>query len=121
MLELLTVGFDIKWRPTKSGCNSAALRWSSMPHLSTSLQPDSLVSFLRNPKYTFVGVGVKNDVEILEKDHGLSMVNVVDLRGLAAFKYGKTDLRNAGFKELCKVVLWEEYEKPKHIYYGKLG
>ncbi|EYU32308.1 hypothetical protein MIMGU_mgv1a017802mg, partial [Erythranthe guttata] len=42
--------------------------------------PLELINFLENPKYTFVGVGLDNDVEKLPSDYDLKVTNVHDLR-----------------------------------------
>ncbi|XP_016458229.1 3'-5' exonuclease-like [Nicotiana tabacum] len=81
--------------------------------------PDSLVSLWSNGDYTFVGVGVENDVEKLVEDHELTVRNMADLRVLAADAYEMSNLKTAGLKELCNVVLGREIEKPRHITMGR--
>ncbi|OIT22416.1 werner syndrome-like exonuclease [Nicotiana attenuata] len=127
-LHRLIVGLDIEWRPTfnSNQQSQVAILQLCVDHRCLIFQllhchyiPTALTTFLVNPNYNFVGVGIKGDVEKLEKDYGISVKNVVDLRHLAADAYGMTDLRNAGLKKMCEVVLGKEMEKPKHITLGK--
>ena len=77
--------------------------------------PDSLVNFLRNPSYTFAGVGVENDVQKLCGDYGIEVGRIEDLRDLAVEEFGAKELRNAGLKGLTRWVLGKELDKPKHV------
>ncbi|OIT22709.1 PREDICTED: Werner Syndrome-like exonuclease [Nicotiana attenuata] len=124
----LIVGLDVEWRPSfhrNQQFKVATLqlcvdrRCLIFQLLYCSSIPDSLVSFLSNGDYTFVGVGVENDVEKLVEDHDLSVSNMVDLRALAADAYEMSNLKTAGLKELCNVVLGREIEKPRHITMGR--
>ncbi|KAK7820877.1 uncharacterized protein LOC111985631 [Quercus suber] len=63
--------------------------------------PNSLIEFLGNEDFTFVGVGIESDVEKLLDDYDLKVGNVVDLRGLAVDRLGNRDLKNAGLKGLA--------------------
>lgn len=51
-------------------------------------------------------------MEKLLEDYGLSVAKTVDLRGAAKEAYG---LVNPGLKELARVVLGEEIEKPRRV------
>lgn len=53
------------------------------------------------------------------EDYELNVKNVVDLRGIAADAYGIKNLKNAGLKELCNVVLGKEIVKPKSVTMGR--
>ncbi|GFP83807.1 werner syndrome-like exonuclease, partial [Phtheirospermum japonicum] len=78
--------------------------------------PKSLVDFLANPNHTFVGIGIDQDLEKLEEDYEFGFrTNTVDLRGLAADKYGQPELKRAGLKGLAGVVLQKDFEKPKRV------
>ena len=77
--------------------------------------PQSLTNFLYNPSYTFVGVGIEEDVEKLVDDYELSVASAVDLRSLAAEKFNSKELKNAGLKILAMRVLGKEIDKPKSI------
>ncbi|KAI3971931.1 hypothetical protein MKX01_030132 [Papaver californicum] len=62
--------------------------------------PCSLVEFLGNLDFTFVGVGI----------------DIVDLRYLAADRYNSKALKNDGLMGLAGVVLnYGEIEKPRHV------
>ncbi|KAK4350462.1 hypothetical protein RND71_029775 [Anisodus tanguticus] len=67
---------------------------------------------MENINYTFVVVGIKGDLEKLERDYEIIGVNAVDLKELEADRYDMRDLMNAGLKKLCNVVLGKELEKP---------
>ncbi|XP_016456884.2 3'-5' exonuclease-like [Nicotiana tabacum] len=127
-LDRLIVGLDIEWRPTfnRNQQSQVAILQLCVGRRCLIFQlqhcfyiPLFLSDFLCNPSYTIVGVGIENDVEKLEKDYGIRVGNVFDLRHLAADAYGMRDLRNAGLKKLCQVVLGKEMEKPKNITLGK--
>ncbi|MCE2056088.1 hypothetical protein HAX54_044028 [Datura stramonium] len=127
-LNRLIVGLDIEWRPSfnRYQQNPVATLQLCVGRRCLIFQlvyceyiPDALTEFLLNPCYAFVGVGIKNDVEKLEEDYEISVENVVDLRQLAADLYNSTNLRRAGLKTLCQVVLGREMEKPRHITMGR--
>ncbi|XP_055809010.1 3'-5' exonuclease-like [Solanum dulcamara] len=127
-LNRLIVGLDVEWRPNFN-------RYQKFPVATLQLCvgrrclifqliycryiPDALTDFLLNPCYVFVGVGVANDAEKLEEDYELYVQNTVDLRPLAANVYNSSNLRNAGLKTLCQVVLGREMEKQRHITMGR--
>ncbi|PIN25059.1 DNA helicase [Handroanthus impetiginosus] len=109
-LQCLIVGLDVEWCSSYYGCISnpvATLQLSigdrclifQLIHCSSI--PSSLVNFLANPNYTFVGVGIKQDLEKLES--------------LAAEAYGRKELKNAGVKVLARVVMGKEVDKPKEV------
>ncbi|GFP86981.1 werner syndrome-like exonuclease, partial [Phtheirospermum japonicum] len=78
--------------------------------------PKSLVDFLANPNHTFIGIGIDQDLEKLEENYEFGFrTNTVDLRGLAADKYGQPVLKRAGLKGLAGVVLQKDFEKLKRV------
>ncbi|KZV14931.1 Werner Syndrome-like exonuclease-like [Dorcoceras hygrometricum] len=123
-LHHLIVGLDVEWRPpfgrprnpiaTLQLCvGRRCLIYQIIHSLST---PFSLTRFLSNPNYTFVGVGIESDLENLEQDYELGRdVNAVDLRDLAAEEYNIRDSRRKGLKDLARIVLDKEMEKPKRL------
>ncbi|XP_059668278.1 3'-5' exonuclease-like [Cornus florida] len=123
-LHRLIVGLDVEWRPSFNRYieNPVATLQLCVGRRCLIYQllyaggiPQSLIDFLGNPNYTFVGVGIDSDVEKLTGDHGLVVATTVDLRGLAAAEYGLRELRNSGLKELARRVLGKELEKPRRI------
>ena len=120
----LIVGLDVEWRPnfnTRSENPVATLQLCvgrdclifQLLHAPTV--PTSLIAFLRNPGYTFVGVGIDEDLEKLVVDYGLGVSRSVDLRGLAAHELNNMELRNAGLKRLGLEVLGKEVHKPRRV------
>ncbi|OVA16745.1 3'-5' exonuclease domain [Macleaya cordata] len=124
ILNNLVVGFDIEWRPTfnRNQENKAALLQLCVGHRCLIFQflyadhiPRSLIEFLNNPNFTFVGVGIDEDVEKLLYDHELGVANTLDLRHLAVQKLNKNELSKAGLKGLTEAVLGLELKKPKKV------
>ncbi|KOM35312.1 hypothetical protein LR48_Vigan02g146200 [Vigna angularis] len=66
--------------------------------------PMSLLNFLRLPNYTFVGVGIKDDLHKLEVEYGIRCKNAVDLGPLAATVMKMPRLSGCGIDELTRVV-----------------
>ncbi|GER37984.1 polynucleotidyl transferase [Striga asiatica] len=124
-LHHLVVGLDVEWRPSfnRNYSNPAATLQLCVGRRCLVYQlihapyiPKSLVDFLANPSYTFVGVGVYQDLEKIEEDYELeSNNNTVDLRELAAERYGRPDLNSAGLRTLAGVVLERDVEKPRWV------
>ncbi|XP_047947448.1 Werner Syndrome-like exonuclease [Salvia hispanica] len=121
----LIVGLDVEWRPSfnRHVANPAAtlqlcvgLRCLIFQLIHSPSVPSPLVDFLANPNHTFVGIGIEADLEKLEEDYEFGFnTNAVDLRGLAADRYGRRDLKNSGVKSLAALVLEKEVDKPKHV------
>ncbi|KAH6756491.1 hypothetical protein C2S52_021157 [Perilla frutescens var. hirtella] len=124
-LHQLIVGLDVEWRPSFNRYvnNPAATlqlcvgrRCLIFQLIHSPSVPTALINFLANPRYTFVGIGIKQDLEKLEEDYEFGFnTNTVDLRELAAAKYGRRDLKNSGVKSLASLVLEKEVEKPKSV------
>ncbi|MFS7949622.1 putative DNA helicase [Helianthus anomalus] len=118
------VGLDVEWRPNQSRnienpvatlqlCNGHRCLIFQILHAPSV--PQSLKNFLRNPNYTFTGVGIESDVEKLVEDYNLGVEKMVDVRTLAAEAYGVRELKNAGIKSLTERVLGKEVSKPKGV------
>ncbi|KAK9070372.1 hypothetical protein SSX86_010774 [Deinandra increscens subsp. villosa] len=123
-LNSLIVGLDVEWRPNQSRNieNPVATlqlcvgrRCLIFQILHSPSVPQSLKNFLRNPNYTFTGVGIESDVEKLTEDYNLGVSNMKDVRTLAAEAYGSRDLKNAGIKTLTSRILGREVNKPKGV------
>ncbi|GMY19757.1 3'-5' exonuclease-like [Fagus crenata] len=121
-LHRLIVGLDVEWRPNNRHFENPAAtlqlcvgrRCLVFQLIYASYFPDSLIDFLGDERFTFVGVGIASDVEKLLEDYGLKVANVVDLRSLAV-EMGNRDLRNAGLKGLARAVLGMEIHKPRSV------
>ncbi|KAK9050236.1 hypothetical protein SSX86_030794 [Deinandra increscens subsp. villosa] len=118
------VGLDVEWRPnqTRNSENPVATlqlcfgrRCLVFQILHSPSIPQSLLNFLRNPSHRFAGVGIENDVEKLRRDYNLEVAKTVDLRTVAAERYGVRELRNAGLKQLAWRVLGREISKPESV------
>ncbi|KAG2687445.1 hypothetical protein I3760_09G051400 [Carya illinoinensis] len=123
-LNRLIVGLDLEWRPSfnRHVQNPVATlqlcvgrRCLIFQLIHATYIPESLVDFLGQTNFTFVGVGIKSDVEKLLDDYELEVACVVDLRLLAVEELGKMQLRNAGLKQLAWEVLGKQIEKPRNI------
>ncbi|XP_019164387.1 PREDICTED: exonuclease 3'-5' domain-containing protein 2-like [Ipomoea nil] len=117
VLHSLIVGLDIEWHPCLAGedHNPAATLQLCVGKsclifqlLHKDYTPHSLLAFLANPRFTFVGVGVRDDAEKLLRDHGLVVENVADLRWVAAGVYNSERFMRMGLKRMA----WEVLEKP---------
>ncbi|CAA2971155.1 Werner Syndrome-like exonuclease [Olea europaea var. sylvestris] len=121
----LIIGLDVEWRPNfnRNTENPVATLQLCVDRRCLIYQlihspsvPPSLIDFLSNQNYTFVGIGIKADLEKLEEDYGFGFnANNVDLRKLAADTYQMKELNNAGLKNLAKVVLGKEVNKPSRV------
>ncbi|KAJ9555003.1 hypothetical protein OSB04_009617 [Centaurea solstitialis] len=116
-LHRLIVGLDIEWRPnTKRGeQNPVAILQLFVSRTCLIYQlrragtiPDGLKNFLKNPNYTFVGVGIEHDKQKLLRD--LEVAETADLRERAAYELTDPDMKKAGLKKLAEVVLRKNVE-----------
>ncbi|PIN24420.1 DNA helicase [Handroanthus impetiginosus] len=124
-LHSLIVGLDVEWRPSFSRHyqNPVATlqlcvgrRCLIFQLIHSNYVPDSLADFISENSYTFVGVGIKSDLEKLEKDYGIGGdAHAVDLGKLAAAEYDQKELKNVGLKGLASFVLGKEMAKPKGV------
>nr|GMC68233.1 Werner Syndrome-like exonuclease [Ipomoea batatas] len=124
-LQDLVVGLDIEWHPCRregEEDNPAATLQLCVGRSCLVFQllhrdyfPHSLLAFLGNPFFTFVGVGVQDDAKKLLRDHGLVVRKVVDLRHLAAWVYGLEEFLRMGLKRMAWEVLGRVMEKPRDV------
>ncbi|KAL2232955.1 Werner Syndrome-like exonuclease [Sesamum indicum] len=126
-LHSLIVGLDVEWRPsfnrhqqnpvaTLQLCVGRRCLIYQIVHSDDDI-PESLVDFLSNEDYTFVGVNIGSHLDKLVTDYDKieKVDNAVDLRRLAAGRNNRRDLLKAGLEELAKVVLRKEVEKPRGL------
>ena len=118
------VGLDIEWRPyyRPSDRNPVAIMQICIGHhclifqlLHADTIPESLVHFLANPEFTFVGVGVKEDADKLLDDYKLGVGCTLDLAQTAAEKFQVPDFGRRGLKRLAMELIGKVMEKPKHV------
>ncbi|KAH7842933.1 hypothetical protein Vadar_010836 [Vaccinium darrowii] len=123
-LHNLIVGLDVEWRPNNNNStnNPAATLQLCVGRNCLVFQlifapemPKSLVDFLADPDFTFVGVRIDGDVGKLKDDYGLEVRRTVDLGWLAARELGKRQLRNAGLVNLAREVIGKEFAKPRSV------
>uniref|UniRef100_A0A803LT62 3'-5' exonuclease domain-containing protein n=2 Tax=Chenopodium quinoa TaxID=63459 RepID=A0A803LT62_CHEQI len=123
-LHKLVVGLDIEWRPNTSRYfrNPVAVLQLCVGHHCLVFQllyatriPQGLVDFLTNEDYTFVGVGIDDDVQKLKQDYGLDVNYTVDLRTLVSTRWDEPSFRNSGLVSLAYNVLDLEYVKQRNI------
>ncbi|KAB1222804.1 Werner Syndrome-like exonuclease [Morella rubra] len=123
-LHRLVVGLDVEWRPSfnRHVQNPVATLQLCVGRRCLIFQivrapyfPDSLIEFLGDGSFTFVGVGIESDVEKLLDDYELEVANVVDLRDLVEEEWGIRELRNAGLKQLAWEVLGKDIQKPRRV------
>ncbi|XP_019054591.1 PREDICTED: Werner Syndrome-like exonuclease [Nelumbo nucifera] len=123
-LHKLIVGFDVEWRPSlnRSMSNPVAIlqlcvgrRCLIFQLIHADYFPDSLFNFLEDHRFTFVGVGIQQDVQKLSRNYSFSFSFLEDLRSLAAYRFDMPELWNAGLKRLAWEVLRVEIDKPVHI------
>ncbi|KAF2321840.1 hypothetical protein GH714_003044 [Hevea brasiliensis] len=77
--------------------------------------PPSLIQFLGNKKFKFVGKGVWNDACKLFEDYELLVAHTKDVGYLAAKKYHDRDYRKLGLKALVLDLLQKVIPKPREI------
>lgn len=119
------VGLDMEWRPCfkKGGSeNKTALLQLCTDNgcliiqmLFLNFMPEALVGFLKDPEIKLVGAGVRADVAKLKRDHGLECGDPVELGRLAAEKFGRQKLKQAGLKGLAIEVLGLTLPKSKRV------
>ncbi|KAK6937259.1 3'-5' exonuclease domain [Dillenia turbinata] len=85
-----------------------------LPYLDS--MPISLLNFLRSADYTFIGLGIKENVTRLEKEYGLVCKNVIELGELAATVKRDKTLLACGLAELAKKVDKLRFFKPSTVF-----
>jgi len=110
------IGFDTEWLANNPDVSSRSSSKCStvqlcdgyfcliiqLSHFVTVLE--SLVNFLSQPNYMFVGFGIKDNVAKLEKNYGFECRNRVELAPLAATAMKRPRLSYCVVDELAYVV-----------------
>ncbi|MQL71105.1 hypothetical protein Taro_003405, partial [Colocasia esculenta] len=101
-LNSLVVGLDVEWRPN-FGCgvdNPSAILQLCI--LYADYVPDRLADFLEDEQFTFVGVGVDEDANNLDRHWGLAVGRTRDLRHLVAEASHLPEMRGCGLAWLVE-------------------
>lgn len=78
--------------------------------------PDKLREFLAQEEYSFVGVGIQNNLERLNEDYNIVVGGrIMDLRRLVAETYNDYRWNNVGLTDLATVVLGKSVQKPVQV------
>ncbi|KAK4428791.1 hypothetical protein Salat_1179000 [Sesamum alatum] len=129
----LLIGLDTEWRLSFARGEDhlvAVLQLCVGQHclifqlLHADYIPASLHAFLADPRHTFCGVGIQEDVRKLYDHHGLWVRNVTNLNELMA-RSGRgedaSENRRTGLKKMALAVLGKEMMKPKRVTLSKWG
>ncbi|CAL4947547.1 unnamed protein product [Urochloa decumbens] len=115
-------GLDVEWRPALYQQSPVAVLQLCVDHRCLVFQilradrvPTKLSAFLADRRFTFVGVGVRDDAAKLRAGYGLRVANAVDLRRLAADAMGVPGLLRAGLQALAWQVMGVQMVKPYHV------
>lgn len=90
-----------------------------LPYLDSAQR--SLLNFLRLPDYTFVGIGIKENIAKLEKEYGFGCKNSFDLRDLAANVMRQPHLAACGVDELALELNLLKLQKPTSAVFNDWG
>ncbi|KAI3719958.1 hypothetical protein L6452_20864 [Arctium lappa] len=119
----VVVGLDVEWRPhpIRSKSNKSATLQLCIDTKCLILQlfymdeiPESLKTFLLNPKFTFVGIEVDEDILKLKNEYGLDCSKSADIREVAKTKWPGR-FHRPGLKDLAIDVVGLYMKKPKHV------
>nr|CAB3474184.1 unnamed protein product [Digitaria exilis] len=112
-------GLDVEWRPARVPGPVAVLQicvdHRCLVFLHADYVPLALSQLLADGRFTFVGVGIRDDVAKLWAGYGLRVASAVDLRRLAADAMGRPELLRAGLQTLAWEVMGAQMEKPYHV------
>lgn len=117
------VGLDVEWRPhpIQSMSNKSATLQLCIDDKCLILQlfymdeiPDSLKNFLLDPKFTFVGIEVADDILKLKNEYGLDCSSSSDIRSVAKSMW-PWRFRRPGLKDLALEICGLSMKKPKHV------
>jgi len=107
------VGLDIGKSSTLYLCDEFTCIIIPLLHLNSI--PESLMNFLCWPEYTFVGVGIRGKMEMLETQFGIRCRNAVELGPLAADVLGMAHLRSCGVDKLALEVIGFDFGRRRLV------
>ncbi|XP_043717926.1 exonuclease 3'-5' domain-containing protein 2-like [Telopea speciosissima] len=117
------VGLDIECTAVESTNKVSILKLATgsfcliIRLLNLGTIPHFLFNFLRLPDVSFVGVGIKENVAMLERDYGLQCRNMVDLRFLASSVFDDRRLVGYGLVDLAyHVIPLQVMKKPASVF-----
>ncbi|CAO2837610.1 unnamed protein product [Amaranthus hypochondriacus] len=122
--ESTVVGLDMEWRPPQypTMTNKTATLQLFVDYKCLIVQlfyvdylPQSLKDFMGWPNFTFVGVGVDDDVAKLRDEYGLICGNSKDIQDYAMGLWPMKWWRRPGLKVLARDIAGLHMEKPIHI------
>lgn len=124
-LHKLVIGIDTEW--CLNATKSIAILQLCVGHhclvfqlLHADIIPASLYAFLNNTNFTFVAVGIDNDVGKLSQYQGLSVGGCTkELQQVAAEVYRNDEYEQMGLKTMARRVLGKEMKKPYDITVSK--
>lgn len=118
-------------RHGKPGSSLAALRsrplclvYQILWSVESAPTPGGIYDFLSNPRYTFVGINIKSDLEKLQRGHFLRLgytTKCVDLAKLAVFVYRNDCFEDTELKDLASYVLKKTVDMPRKIIMSDWG
>lgn len=121
-LHELLVGLDIEWRAIRDPAEEnprVALLQLCVGHRCLIFQlihadyiPDSLISFLGDTNFSFLGVNVNGDCEKLHEDYALLVANPLDLNKMAMDVYKIKEYGRIGLKRMAHEILGKVMQKP---------
>ncbi|EYU31502.1 hypothetical protein MIMGU_mgv1a020737mg [Erythranthe guttata] len=126
----LVIGLDTEWLPNLNPGEdhpiailqlSIGNRCLIFQLLHRDFIPASLRAFLADPRHTFCGVGIKDDVEKLYNHHKLHVLKIADLNDLArqTSRNGNEGYKYMGLKKMAFAVLGRKMEKPLNVTLSK--
>ncbi|CAJ1931951.1 unnamed protein product [Sphenostylis stenocarpa] len=115
------VGLDTEWMRVEKGKMKVAILQLCIENKCLIIQlfcmnkiPQSLRNFLMDSTLEFAGVGVMNDMNMLEKNYGLKCNKGIDVAVLAKKRWPNR-ISSASLKYLAKELLGLEMEKSKAV------
>ncbi|XLR12849.1 Werner Syndrome-like exonuclease [Arachis ipaensis] len=119
--EDMIIGLDTEWTKDKNKKTKVAIlqlcvedKCLIFQFFFNNIVPQCLRSFLMDPNFKFVGVGIENDIKRLKSDYGLECKNGIDLATFAGEKCDQ-NYSSRGLKFLAKELVGLDMKKSKDI------